>query len=99
MSAEMQPQPVVFFPPALDPKQRVSNMDFRPLPMPIEEKVEKESDDSDPKDLSAQESVPSSASDQSPSNTPSLPQVPAMIAPAVKETTNNKVSAPSGQTS
>lgn len=97
MSTEMQPSPVVFFPPALDPRQRINNMDFRPIPAPVEA-VEQE-EDADPKDLSAQESAPSSAKEPSQPSTPSLPQAPAMIAPAAKDSGKRKENEPSTQTS
>lgn len=97
MSAEMQRSPVVFFPPALDPTERLNAMDFRPLPQPVEKVVEKENDAPDPKDLSAQESALSSASVTVESETPLFPQPPATIAPipVAKDNGKPKVSAPS----
>lgn len=100
MSFDPQPNPVVFFPPALAPQERLNAMDFRPIARPIEPEVEnEETDASDPKGLSAQESVSSSANEVVPPSTPSLPVPPATIAPAAKDNTKPKVNEPSTPTS
>lgn len=98
MSEPQQYNPVTFYPPALDPAQRLPG-DFRPLP-PKEEPVKKEAvDGPDPKDLSAPEFVPSLPSEVDPPNTPSTPAPPAMIVPAAKDSGKPKVSEPSTPTS